>query len=73
MLMRRKGWEGFLEEVGFWLEQRVNSIQKDQEGWAGCAEATRRVTLEGFFFFFNFIYLFIFGCVGSSLLHAGFL
>ena len=25
------------------------------------------------FFFFNLIYLFIFGCVGSSLLHAGFL
>ena len=24
-------------------------------------------------FFKNFIYLFIFGCVGSSLLHAGFL
>ena len=23
------------------------------------------------FFFFNFIYLFIFGCVGSSLLHVG--
>ena len=28
---------------------------------------------SAFFFFFNFIYLFIFGCVGSSLLHAGFL
>ena len=26
---------------------------------------------KGVFFFFNF-YLFIFGCVGSSLLHAGF-
>ena len=26
-----------------------------------------------FFFFFNFIYLFIFGCVGSLLLCAGFL
>ena len=26
----------------------------------------------GFFFFFNFVYLF-FGCVGSLLLHAGFL
>ena len=26
-----------------------------------------------FLFFLNFIYLFIFGCVGSSLLHAGFL
>ena len=25
------------------------------------------------FFFNKFIYLFIFGCVGSSLLHAGFL
>ena len=25
------------------------------------------------FFFLNFIYLFIFGCVGSSLLHVGFL
>ena len=24
-----------------------------------------------FFFLINFIYLFIFGCVGSSLLHAG--
>ena len=33
---------------------------------------------EDSFFFFNefiylFIYLFIFGCIGSSLLHAGFL
>ena len=29
---------------------------------------------KGFiFFFYKFIYLFIFGCLGSSLLHAGFL
>ena len=26
-----------------------------------------------FFFFFKLIYLFIFGCIGSSLLQAGFL
>ena len=33
------------------------------------------VTLPHFFFFFliNLFNLFIFGCVGSSLLHAGFL
>ena len=27
----------------------------------------------GIFFFFSFVYLFIFGCVGSLLLHVGFL
>ena len=30
-------------------------------------------TTDFFFFFSKFIYLFIFSCVGSSLLHAGFL
>ena len=29
--------------------------------------------LFAFFFFLNFIYLFIYGCVGSSFLYEGFL
>ena len=36
--------------------------------------ASEVISPQAFFFFLNkFIYLFIFGCIGSSLLHAGFL
>ena len=41
--------------------------------WSLTHWTTREVLMMSLIYFYKFIYLFIFGCVGSSLLRAGFL
>ena len=48
----------------------INSPDLDNSNITHLPQSRRSVSL--FFFFLNFIYLFIFGCVGSSLLREGF-
>ena len=51
---------------------RISKSNQDQKNHLFLSANLQNHTLNSFFFFIN-LFIFTFGCVGSSLLHAGFL
>ena len=51
----------------------LKTPEKRSQGHTGCLGHTMRTTVWFCFLIYFFIFIFIFGCVGSLLLRAGFL